>query len=71
VVFSTYNVEDSRDADMVDKYGAYTLSVFINTRAGGVEYIEQFYDLWMYVGDSDTFAQVVKDRIRARLDGTG
>ena len=33
--------------------------------------IEQFFDLWMYVGDSDAFTQVVRDRIQARLDGTG
>ena len=56
---------------MVDKYGAYTLSVFINTRAGGAEYIEVFFDLWMYVGNDTAFVQVVKDRIQARLDGTG
>lgn len=70
MTYETLNLEDKKNATIVRKYNAYTLSVFISTIVGGTEYIEPVVDIWFYVGNDEAFVEVVKNRIEARLKGT-
>src|SRR4030042_1220444 len=45
LVFMSIDVRDGKNAAVVDKYGAYTSSLFMNKVVGGVEQIEQITDM--------------------------
>lgn len=70
VTFETFNVEDEKNAAIVEKYGAYTSSLFINTVRNGSDHIEPVTDIWYALGDDEMFAEVLKTRIEASLQGT-
>jgi hypothetical protein len=69
VVFKVLNVEDKENAAIVNKYGAYTLSLFINTIRGGTDHIEEVTDIWYLIGDDEAFVEVVRDKIEKSLKG--
>jgi hypothetical protein len=70
VTYETFNLEDKKNARIVKKYNAYTLSLFISTIIGDTEYIEPVTDIWLFVGNDAAFVDVVKDKIETRLEGT-
>ena len=67
VVFKVLNVQDKENAAIVNKYGAYTLSLFINTIRGGTDHIEKVTDIWYLIGDDEAFVEVVRDKIEKSL----
>ena len=69
VVFKVLNVQDKENAAIVNKYGAYTLSLFINTIRGGTDHIEKVTDIWYLIGDDEAFVEVVRDKIEKSLNG--
>jgi len=71
VTFETFNLEDKKNAAIVKKYKAYTLSLFMSTISGDTEYIEPVVGIWLYVGNDEAFVEAVKSMIEARLKGTG
>jgi len=69
LVFKVLNVEDEKNAALVNKYGAFTSSLFINTVRGGVEHIEEVTDIWLVLDDNNVFVEVVKNKIEKSLKG--
>ena len=69
VTFQVVNVQDEENAAIVNKYGAYTLSLFINTIRGGTDHIEEVTDIWYLIGDDEAFVEVVRDKIEKSLKG--
>jgi len=47
LTFQSIDVQDSKNAAIVEKYGAYTSSLFINTVKDGTDHIEQVTDIWL------------------------
>jgi len=71
VTFEVLNVQDEENAAIVNKYGAYALSLFINTIRDGTEDIEEVKEIWYLIGDDEAFVEVVKDKIEKSLNGGG
>jgi len=69
VIFQSINVQDEAKADIVNKYGAYTSSLFINTIKDGSDHIEQVTDIWFVIGDDEAFVEVVKSEVEKSLSG--
>lgn len=67
LVFLTVNLQDADNAALVEKYGAYTSSLFINEVKDGVEHFEEVTDIWLLVGNDDAFVDLVKTEIEKRL----
>lgn len=71
VTFKVINVADEENAAIVNKYEAYTSSLFINTIRGGTDHIEPVTDIWLFLGNDEEFVKAVKDKIEKSLNGDG
>ena len=71
VTFKVINVADEGNATIVNKYGAYTSSLFINTVRDGADHIEEVTDIWLFLGNDEVFTEVVKNKIEKSLEGEG
>lgn len=69
LTFQSVDVQDSSNASIVAKYGAYTSSLFINTIRNGTDHIEQVTDIWYVLGNDEAFVETVKNRIEKSLNG--
>jgi len=69
ISFDVYNVEDENNAEIIEKYGAYTSSLFINTVQGGEDHIEEINTIWLVVGDEEAFVKDMRDWILRSLGG--
>jgi hypothetical protein len=69
LTFQSLDVQDSENAAIVQKYGAYGSQLFINTVKDGTDHIEQVTDIWLVIGKDEAFVEVVKDRIEKSLNG--
>jgi hypothetical protein len=69
ISFDVYNVEDENNAEIIEKYGAYTSSLFINTVQDGEDHIEEMNTIWLVVGDEEAFIKDVRDWILRSLGG--
>ena len=69
LTFQSLDVQDSQNAAIVQKYGAYGSQLFINTVEDGTDHIEQVTDIWLVIGQGEAFVEVVKDRIERTLNG--
>jgi hypothetical protein len=67
IVFVALNLQDAANAAMVQKYGAYTSSLFINDVEEGIEQIEQIIDIWFVLWDDEEFVELVKTEIEEHL----
>jgi len=63
------DVEDKENAVIVDKYGAFTSSLFVNTIRGGTGHIEEVEEIWFVLGKDEAFVEVVKSKIEKSLKG--
>jgi hypothetical protein len=68
IVFVAINLQDAANADMVQKFGAYTSSLFLNDAEGGADSIEELTDVWFVLWDDEEFADTLKDAIKERLE---
>ena len=71
LTFKSVDVQDDSNAAIIEKYGAYTSSLFINSVRDGTDHIEPMTDIWLVLGDDAAFAEVVKGKIQKSLEGTG
>ena len=67
VVFMAINLQDSANVAMVQKYEAYTSSLFLNDIEGGVEHIEGLTDIWFVLWEDEEFVDIVRIAIEERL----
>lgn len=71
LTFKSVDVQDDSNAAIIEKYNAYTSSLFINSVRDGTDHIEPVMDIWSVLGDDEAFAEVVKGNIQESLEGTG
>jgi len=69
LTFQSVDVQDSKNAAVAEKYGAYTSSLFINTIKDAADHIEQVTDIWLVIGDDEAFVETVKSKIEKSLNG--
>jgi hypothetical protein len=71
ITFATFDVAAEENAAIVEKYEAYTSSLFINAIIDGTDHIEQVTEIWSVLGDDEAFIEVVKTKIEQSLSGEG
>ncbi len=71
MTFSVYNIGDSQNADIVNKYGAVGSQLFIDTVKGGTDNIKDIQDIWSWSCRTNKagFDQQVKNVIEQSLKG--
>jgi hypothetical protein len=67
VSFEVYNLGEEKNAAVIEKYDAYTSSLFINVIREGIDSIEEVNEIWLVVGDDEAFIETVKSRIEETL----
>jgi len=68
LVFMTIDVQDDVNAAIIDKYGAYTSSLFMNKVVDSIDHIEPVTDIWFLLGKDQEFVDLVKTEIEERLE---
>ncbi len=63
IVFKAINLGDKANAEIVEHYGAYTSSLFINSVRGDTEHIEEVKEIWFLLGKDNEFVSLVKSKI--------
>lgn len=71
VTFKVLNIEDKENGPIVEKYGAFTSSLFINTIGGGSDHIEEAMDVYFLISKDDAFVEAVRSKIERSLKGEG
>ena len=69
VTFQVFNVEEEQNADVVEKYQASFLSLYINTVKDGTDNIELVTDLYTLIGNDEAFVDALKSKIEKSLTG--
>lgn len=69
LTFQVINVEDEEHADIVEEYGAFTSSLFINTVKDGTDHIEQATEVYYLIGREEAFITALKSKIEKCLNG--
>jgi hypothetical protein len=67
LVFKMLNLQDPANAAIVEKYGAYTSSLFINDIKGGIDHIEEVIDIWFLLHKDEQFVNLVKGELEKHL----
>ena len=67
LVFKVLNVEDKANDAIVDKYGAFGSSLFINEVRDGVDHIEGVTEIWFLLGDDEAVVSLVRSEIEKHL----
>jgi hypothetical protein len=71
ITWATYDVAAEENAAIVEKYDAFSSSLFINTIIDGTEHIEEIQGIWFVLGDDEAFIEVVRSKIEQSLSGEG
>ena len=71
LILKVVNVEDEENAAIVEKYGAYGSSLFVNTIKDGTNHIEEVTDIWFVLGNDEAFVEVVRGKIEESLKAVG
>jgi len=71
LTFKSVDVQDASNAAIIEKFGAYTSQLFINTVTGDTEHIEHVTEIWQFIGNDEAFCQLVKTKIEKALEGAG
>lgn len=69
LVFNAFNLQDEANAEIVEKYRAYSSSLFISEIKDGTESIEEVTDIWTKLGRDEEFIEVVKTALEQHLGG--
>jgi len=69
LTFQSIDVQDSSNAAIVNKYGAYARQLFINAIKDGTDYIEQATDLYPLIFDDEAYIETLKSKIEESLTG--
>ena len=67
VVFMAFNLQDANNSAMVQKFGAYTSSLFLNDVENGGDDIEELTDVWFVLWDDEEFVDILKTAIEECL----
>jgi hypothetical protein len=69
VTFQVFNVEEDENDDIVEKYQASYLSLYINTVKDGTDHIELVTDLYTLIGNDEASVETLKSKIEKSLTG--
>jgi hypothetical protein len=69
VTFQVFNVEEEKNADIVEKYQSSYLSLYVNTVKDGTDHIELVTDLYPLIGKDEAFVETLKSKIEKSLTG--
>jgi hypothetical protein len=69
VTFQVFNVEEEQNADIVEKYQASYLSLYINTVKDETDHIELVTNLYTLIGNDEAFVKALKSKIEKSLTG--
>jgi len=69
VTFESIDVQDSNNAAIINKYGAYGSQLFINTVKDGTDHIEEATDLYSLIWNDRAFVTALKSKIEKSLSG--
>jgi len=67
LVFKMLNLQDPANAAIVEKYGAYTSSLFINEIKDGTDHIQAVTDIWFLIGKDEEFVNLIRSEIESAL----
>ena len=67
IIFKVINLGDEANTTMVERYGAHTSSLFINSIRDGTDHIEEVTDIWLVLGKDSEFVAIVKNKIESCL----
>ena len=67
LVFKMVDVQNKANASIVERYGAYGSSLFINEIVDGIDHIESVTDIWLLIGKDEAFVNLVKSEIEKHL----
>jgi len=67
LVFKMLNLQDPANAAIVEKYGAYTSSLFINDIRESIDHIEEVTDIWFLLHNDEQFVNLVKGELEKHL----
>jgi hypothetical protein len=71
ITFASFDVTAAENAATIEKYAAYTSSLFLNTIIDGIDHIEEVTEIWTVLGDDQAFIGIVKSKIEQSLSGEG
>lgn len=71
ITWTTLDVTAAENAATIEKYAAYTSSLFLNTIIDGTDHIEEVTEIWLVLGDDAAFIEVVRSKIEHSLSGEG
>jgi hypothetical protein len=71
LTFQSIDVQDSKNAAIVNKFGAYGSQLFINTIRDGTDHIEEATDLYPLINNDQAFVTALKTKIEKSLSGEG
>ena len=69
IVFKMINLGDRANTAIIERYNAYTSSLFINSMGGGTDHIEEVKEIWFILGKDSEFIALVKSKIDDALSG--
>ena len=69
MTFRSVNLNDEENTAIVEKYNAYTSSLFINAIIDGTDQIKEVTEIWFLVGDDQAFVEEVRSEIAKSLGG--
>jgi len=67
LVFKMIDVQNKANASIVERYGAYGSSLFINEIKDGTDHIKAVTDIWFLIGKDEAFVNLVKSEIESAL----
>jgi len=69
LTFQSFDLQDSKNAAIVEKYGAYGPQLFINTVRDGTDHIEEATEVYLLIGRDEAFVDALKSKIEQSLGG--
>ena len=69
LTFQVINIDDEANSDIIEKYGAFTSSLFINIVKDGTDHIEQATEVYYLIGREEAFVTALKSKIEKCLNG--
>jgi hypothetical protein len=67
LVFKLVDVQDKANASIVERYGAYGSSLFINEIKDGTDHIKAVTDIWFLIGKDEEFVNLIRSEIGSAL----
>lgn len=68
LVFTMLDLQNETNTDIVNEYGAYGSSLYINNVVDRIDHIEHIPEIWYHVGDAEEFIDILRPEIEKALE---